>query len=100
MGAAIAAMLPSLLVVVLTLHEAGKIIGESFGYIARNFVPAIYWIFVYGRFYLGLAGCCGGFISYCQVSCFRLCWRGGLCGYLWLRNREIFYEVKGLVGRK
>jgi len=41
MGAAVAAMLPSLLVVVLTLHEAGKIIGENFTYIARNFVPSI-----------------------------------------------------------
>ncbi|MDP3105662.1 MAG: hypothetical protein Q8M95_13765, partial [Candidatus Methanoperedens sp.] len=35
MGAAVAAMLPSVLVVVLTLHEAGKIIGENFTYIAR-----------------------------------------------------------------
>jgi len=41
MGTAIAATLPSALVVVLTLHEAGKIIGESFTYIAGNFMPAI-----------------------------------------------------------
>jgi hypothetical protein len=41
MGAAVAAMLPSLLVVVLTLHEVGKIIGENFTYIARNFVPGL-----------------------------------------------------------
>jgi len=41
LGAAVAAMLPSVLVVVLNLHEAGKIIGENFTYIARNFVPGI-----------------------------------------------------------
>ena len=41
MGAAIAATLPSVLVVVLTLREAGKIIGESFGFIAKTFVPSI-----------------------------------------------------------
>jgi lipopolysaccharide exporter len=41
MGAAITVMLPSILVVVLTLHEAGKIIGENLTYIARNFVPGI-----------------------------------------------------------
>jgi len=33
MGAGIAAMVPSLLVVVLTLHEAGNIIGERFIYV-------------------------------------------------------------------
>ncbi len=41
MGAAIAATLPSLLIVFLTLREAGKIIGESFGFIAKTFLPSI-----------------------------------------------------------
>jgi hypothetical protein len=62
MGAAIAAMLPSLLVVVLTLHEAGKIIGESFGYIARNFVPTVIGSVIMGCD-MGLAGCGGGIIA-------------------------------------
>ncbi len=41
LGAAIAATLPSALIVFLTFREAGNIIGESFTFIARTFVPSI-----------------------------------------------------------
>jgi len=41
LGTSIAAMLPSLLIVFLTFREAGKIIEESFMYIAGPLLPAI-----------------------------------------------------------
>ncbi|MDO8725079.1 MAG: lipopolysaccharide biosynthesis protein [Candidatus Methanoperedens sp.] len=100
MGAAIAATLPSVLVVVLTLREAGKIIGESFGFIAKTFVPSIMGslvmvVGIYAWYYvaagLGPGLRLGGSVVIGMVV---------YVGFLWMTRRELFYEIRELVGRK
>jgi len=100
MGAAIAAMVPSALVVVLTLREAGKIIGESFGFIARTFVPSIMGslvmvVGIYAWYYvsseLSPVLRLGGSVVIGTVV---------YVGFLWMTRRELFYEIRELVGRK
>jgi PST family polysaccharide transporter/lipopolysaccharide exporter len=100
MGAAIAAMVPSLLVVVLTLHEAGKIIGENFTYIARNFVPAIIGSLMMAVAIWGWQDIAVGLLPIVRLAISVVVGGAVYVGYLWWRNREIFYEVKGLVGRR
>ena len=100
MGAAIAAILPSVLVVFLTLREAGKIIGESFGFIAKTFVPSIMGslvmvVGIYAWYYVsdGLSPVLrlGGSVVIGAVV---------YVGFLWMTGRELFYEIRELVGRK
>jgi lipopolysaccharide exporter len=100
MGASVAAMVPSLLVVVLTLHEAGKIIGESFGYIARNFVPAVIGSLTMAAAIWGWQDVAVGLSPVVRLAVSVVVGGAVYVGYLWWRNREIFYEVKGLVGRR
>jgi O-antigen/teichoic acid export membrane protein len=100
MGAAVAAMLPSLLVVVLTLHEAGKIIGENITYIARNFVPAVIGSLVMAVVIWGWQEVAAGLSPVIRLAVSVVVGGAVYVGYLWWRNREIFYEVKGLVGRR
>jgi PST family polysaccharide transporter/lipopolysaccharide exporter len=100
MGAAVAAMLPSLLVVVLTLHEAGKIIRENFTYIAWNFVPAIIGSLIMAVSIWGWQEVAVGLSPIVRLAVSVVVGGAVYVGYLWWRNREIFYEVKGLVGRK
>jgi O-antigen/teichoic acid export membrane protein len=100
MGAAVASMLPSLLVVVLTLHEAGKIIGENFTYIGRNFVPAIIGSLIMALAVWGWQEIAVGLSPIVRLAVSIVVGGAVYVGYLWWRNREIFYEVKGLVGRK
>ena len=100
MGSAIAAMVPSVLVVVLTLREAGKIIGVSFGFIAKTFVPSIMGslvmvVGIYAWYYvaagLGLGLRLGGSVVIGTVVYRR---------FLSMTRRELFYEIRELVGRK
>jgi PST family polysaccharide transporter/lipopolysaccharide exporter len=100
MGAAVAAMLPSLLVVVLTLHEAGKIIGENITYIARNFVPAVIGSLIMAVAIWGWQDVAVGLSPIVRLAVSVVVGGAVYVGYLWWRNREIFYEIKGLVGRK
>jgi lipopolysaccharide exporter len=100
MGAAVAAMVPSLLVVVLTLHEAGKIIGENFSYIAKNFVPAVIGSLVMAVAIWGWQDVAVGLSPIVRLAVSVLVGGAVYVGYLWWRNREIFYEVRGLVGRR
>jgi O-antigen/teichoic acid export membrane protein len=100
MGAAVAAMLPSMLLVVLTLHEAGKIIGESFGYIARNFVPAVIGSLIMAVAIWVWQEIAGGLSPVVRLAVSVVVGGAVYVGYLWWKNREIFYEVKGLVGRR
>jgi lipopolysaccharide exporter len=100
MGAAVTAMLPSLLVVFLTLHEAGKIIGESFDYIARNFVPAAIGSLIMAVAIWGWQVLAVGLSPVVRLAVSVVVGGAVYVGYLWWRNKEIFYEVKGLVGKR
>jgi O-antigen/teichoic acid export membrane protein len=100
MGAAVAAMVPSLLVVILTLNEAGKIIGESFGYIARNFVHAVIGSLFMAVVIWGWQEVAVGVSPVVRLAVSIVVGGAVYVGYLWWKNREILYEVKGLVGRK
>lgn len=100
MGAAIAATLPSVLVVVLTLREAGKIIGENFTYIARNFVPAIIGSLIMAFSIWGWQDIAAGFSPVVRLAVSVVVGVAVYVGYLWWMNREIFYEIRKLVGRK
>jgi lipopolysaccharide exporter len=100
MGAAVTAMLPSLLVVFLTLHEAGKIIGESFDYIARNFVPAVIGSLIMAVAIWGWQVLAVGLSPVVRLAVSVVVGGAVYVGYLWWRNKEIFYEVKGLVGKR
>ncbi len=100
LGAAIAAMLPSVLIVFLTFREAGKIIGESFSFIARTFVPAIM-----GSLVMLLGIYTWYYVSDALSPVLRL---GGsvvigavvYVGFLWMTRKELFYDIRELVGRK
>jgi PST family polysaccharide transporter/lipopolysaccharide exporter len=99
-GAAVAAMPPSLLDVVLTLHEAGKIIGENFTYIGRNFVPAIIGSLIMALALWGWQEIAVGLSPLIRLAVSVMVGGAIYVGYLWWRNREIFYEVEGLEGRR
>ena len=100
MGAAIAAMLPSALVVVLTLHEAGKIIGENLTYIARNFVPGIIGSLIMALSIWGWQDISAELSPVVRLAASIVIGILVYVGYLWWINREIFYEIRELVGRK
>jgi len=100
MGAAIAAMLPSALVVVLTLHEAGKIIGENFTYIARNFLPGIIGSLIMALSIWGWQDISAALSPVVRLAVSIVIGILVYVGYLWWMNREIFYEIRELVGRK
>ncbi|MDO8725078.1 MAG: polysaccharide biosynthesis C-terminal domain-containing protein [Candidatus Methanoperedens sp.] len=100
MGAAIAATLPSVLVVFLTLREAGKIIGESFGFIAKRFVPSIMGslvmvVGIYAWYYVA-----AGLSPVLRLGGSVLVGVVVYVGFLWMTRRELFYEIRELVGRK
>jgi len=99
-GAAVAAMLTSVLVVVLTLHEAGKIIGENFTFIARNFVTAIMGSLIMALFIWVWQDFAGGLSPVIRLAVSIVIGAAVYVGYLWWMNREIFYEIRGLVGRR
>jgi len=82
------------------LHEAGKIIGENFTYIARNFVPAITGslimalsIWVCQDFAVGLS-------PVIRLGASIVIGAAVYIGYLWWMNKEIFYEIRGILKKK
>ncbi len=87
-------------VILLSFREAGKIIGESFTFIARTFVPGIT-----GSFMMVLAIYAWHYVSDALSPVLRL---GGsvllgtvvYVGFLWMTRRELFYEIRELVGRR
>ncbi len=90
MGAAIAAMLPSALVVVLTLREAGKIIGKDFIYIARNFVPGIIGSLIMAFSIWGWQELAAALSPVVRLAVSIVIGILVYVGYLWWMNREIF----------
>ncbi|MDP3105664.1 MAG: polysaccharide biosynthesis C-terminal domain-containing protein, partial [Candidatus Methanoperedens sp.] len=100
MGTAIAATLPSLLIVFLTLREAGKIIGESFTFIAKTFVPSIMGslvmvVGIYAWYYVS-----AGLSPVLRLVGSVVIGVAVYVGFLWMTKRELFYEIRELVGRK
>lgn len=100
LGTGIAAMVPSMLIVFLTFHEAGKIIEEDFMYIARPLTPAIVGslIMVTG---IRLLHTALPFLStlFMLASSVIL---GSIIyiAFLWLIRRELFYEIRELLARR
>ncbi|MDJ1420745.1 MAG: lipopolysaccharide biosynthesis protein [Candidatus Methanoperedens sp.] len=99
-GASIAAMLPSTLIMFLTFREAGKIIDESFAYIAKSFVPGIK-----GSLVLILAIYAWQYVSDPYSPILRLSFSIilGSSVYitsLWLIRRDLFLEIKDMITRR
>ena len=93
-------LLPSVLVVVLTFREAGKIIGESFGFIARTFVPSIMGslvmvVGIYAWYYVA-----AGLGPVLRLGVSVVIGTVVYVGFLWITKGELFYEIRELVGRK
>ncbi len=100
LGASIAAALPSALIVFLTFKEAGKIIKESFAYIARSFVPGIT-----GSLIMVLAIYAWQYMSAFFSPVLRLAVSIVLgasvyTAFLWITRKELFYEIKELAAKR
>lgn len=100
MGASIAALLPSILILFLTFREAGKIIGENSMYIARPLMPTFM-----GSGIMIIAIWVWQDLSATLSPSLRLASSvvlgvGVYVGYLWLTRRELFYEIRELIQRK
>jgi len=98
-GTAIAAMLPSTLIVFLTFREAGKIIGESFTFIARTLVPGISGslimvLAIYAWYYISAS-----FSPVLRLAVSVVLGTSVYVAFLWLTRKELFYEVRELITR-
>jgi len=98
-GAAIAAMLPSALVVVFTLHEAGKIIGENYVY-CEELRPWNNWVLIMALSIWEWQDISAALSPVVRLAASIIIGILVYVGYLWWMNREIFYEIRELVGRK
>jgi O-antigen/teichoic acid export membrane protein len=99
-GTAFAALIPSTLVVFLTFREARKIIDEDFFYIARTFVPGIVGslvmvIVIYAWSYMAVS-----FSPFLRLALSIFFGLVVYMGFFWVTKKEMFYEMKELVGRK
>ena len=99
-GTAFAALLPSTLIVFLTFREAGKIIEEDFFYIAKTFIPGIVGslimvIVIYTWNYLSV-----GFSPFLRLVFSIIFGLMVYVGFFWITRKEMFYEIRELVGRK
>ncbi|VVB85542.1 Polysaccharide biosynthesis protein [uncultured archaeon] len=99
-GTSIAAMVPSLLIVFLTFREAGKIIDESFMYIARPLLPAIAGSFIMMFAIWGWQDISAAFSPILRLAVSVVLGAAVYVGYLWWARRELFYEIRELIGRK
>jgi len=95
-GTSIAAMVPSFLILFLTFREAGKIIDENFMYIARPLMPAFVGS---GVMMIAIWGWQDISAALSPVIRLAVSIVIGIL-VLWWMNREIFYEIRELVGRK
>lgn len=96
----IAAVLPSALIVILTLREAGKIIGERFTFIARTFVHGITGslimvVAIYAWYYVSAS-----FSPVLRLAVSVILGSSVYVAFLWMTRRELFYEVRELITRR
>jgi len=82
------------------LHEAGKIIGEYFTFIARIFVPGIIGSLIMALAIWGWQDMAVVLSPVIRLAVSIVVGVLVYVGYLWWMNREIFYEVRELVGRR
>lgn len=100
LGASIAVMLPSTLIVFLTFREAGKVIEKDFSYIARSFVPSIK-----GSLIIIVAIYTWHYMSASFSPVFRLAFSIILgssiyVSYLWLIRKDLFHEIRELITKR
>lgn len=100
LGTSIAAMLPSTVVVVLTFKEAAKLIEETSANIAKLFVPSIT-----GSLLMVLAIYAFQYSSDLLSPVLRLSFSIilGSCVYiafLWLTQKDMLYEIRGMMTRR
>ncbi len=84
----------------LTFSEAGKIIGESFTFIARTFVPGltgslIMVLAIYAWYYAS-----SSFSPVPRLTVSVIIGSSVYVAFLWLTRRELFYDVRELITRR
>ena len=98
LGTGIAAAVPSALVLVITFHEAGKIIDKSFLAIVRTIVPAAAGSLIM----LSLVLLLQQLISHLPPASVLVLSIGlgavSYCVFIWLTQKEEIEEVRGLIG--
>jgi len=99
-GTAFAALIPSTLNVFLTFREAGKIIDEDFFYIAKTFVPGIVGSLIMVSVIYGWSYMAVSFSPYLRLAFSIIFGLVVYVGFFWVTKKEMFYEIKELVGRK
>jgi O-antigen/teichoic acid export membrane protein len=96
-GTAVACLLPSMLVLILTLTEAGKIIEEKFIFIAKVFIPEIIGSLIMVLSIWGWQDLAAGLSPVIRLAATVIIGALVYVGYLWRMNREIFYEIRRLL---
>ncbi len=99
-GTSIAAVLPSALIVFLTFREAGKIIGESFTFIARTFVPGLTGSMIMVLAINAWQYASASFSPVLRLAVSVVLGTSVYVAYLWWARRELFYEIRELIGRR
>jgi lipopolysaccharide exporter len=99
-GTAFAALIPSTLNIFLTFREAGKIIEEDFFYIAKTFIPGIVGSFVMVAVIYAWSYMAVSFSPFVRLAFSIIFGLVIYVGFFWITKKEMFYELKELVGRK
>jgi O-antigen/teichoic acid export membrane protein len=100
LGTSIAAALPSALMVFLTFKEAGKIIEESFAYIARSFVPGITGSLIMVMAIYAWQYAAASFSPVLRLAVSVVLGASVYIAFLWLTRKELFYEIKELAAKR
>ena len=99
-GTAIAAMLPSALIVFLTFREAGKIIEESFASIIRSFAPCITGSLIMVMAIYAWNYTSASFSPVLRLAVSVVLGASVYVAFLWVVRRELFYEIRELITRR
>jgi len=99
-GTAFAALIPSTLIVFLTLREAGKIIEEDFLYIAKTFIPGIVGSLIMMSVIYAWSYMAVGFSPLLRLAFSIIFGLVVYVGFFWITKKELFYEMKELVMRE
>jgi O-antigen/teichoic acid export membrane protein len=99
LGTGIAATLPSALIVFLTFREAGKIIEESFAYIAGSFAPGITGSLIMVLVIYAWQYASASFSPALRLGVSIVLGSLVYLAFLWMTRKELFYEIKELVAK-
>jgi O-antigen/teichoic acid export membrane protein len=100
LGTSIAAALPSALIVFLTFREAGKIIKESFAYIAISFVPGITGSLIMVLAIYAWQYVSASFSPVLRLGVSTVLGASVYAAFLWITRKELFYEIKELAAKR